>query len=61
MDLMISIYDAYLCPKQEHNVNRNNDELLSYQKQVEPIMELVRSQRVKLAHEVDRWCKERNV
>ena len=56
---MISIYDAYLCPKQEHN--GNNDELLSYQKQVEPIMELVRDQKVKLNREVDRWCKERNV
>lgn len=59
MDLMISVYDTYLCPKEGQN--GSSDVLSSYQKQMAPIMELVRDQREKLAKEVDRWCKERGV
>lgn len=59
MDLMLSVYDTYLSPKEGQN--GCDEETLSYRKQVEPIMELVRDQREKLAREVERWCKERGV
>lgn len=53
MDLMISIYDNHLAPA--HTSDGKGDP------QVESMMELVRDQRVKLAREVERWCKERGV
>ncbi|EAW10917.1 indoleamine 2,3-dioxygenase family protein [Aspergillus clavatus NRRL 1] len=63
MDLMISIYDTYLAPQKAAGVVSNGH--LAYdasvQKQVEPMMEMVRDQREKLAREVERWCKERGV
>ncbi|GFG06579.1 indoleamine 2,3-dioxygenase family protein [Aspergillus udagawae] len=63
MDLMNSIYDTYLAPQKAAGVVSNGH--LAYdatvQKQVEPMMEMVRDQREKLAREVERWCKERGV
>ncbi|PKX90321.1 indoleamine 2,3-dioxygenase family protein [Aspergillus novofumigatus IBT 16806] len=63
MDLMVSIYDTYLAPQKAAGVVSNGH--LAYdatvQKQVEPMMEMVRDQREKLAREVERWCKERGV
>ena len=63
MDLMVSIYDAYLAPKKEGGavLNGDADLIALHRKQVEPMMELVRDQREKLAKEVERWCKERGV
>lgn len=66
MDLMVSIYDAYLAPKEgvavvSNGVNGQDDLIASHRKQVEPMMELVRDQREKLAREVERWCQERGV
>lgn len=62
MDLMVSIYDTYLAPKEGVAVVHGTEDLIaSHRKQVEPMMELVRDQREKLAKEVERWCKERGV
>jgi indoleamine 2,3-dioxygenase len=66
MDLMVSIYDTYLAPKEGGAVVSNGasgtkDLIASHRKQVEPMMEQVRDQREKLAKEVERWCKERGV
>lgn len=63
MDLMISIYDTYLTPKEdaENAVNGHQDLTASHRKQIEPMMEQVHDQRDKLAKEVERWCKERGL
>ncbi|EPS30953.1 hypothetical protein PDE_05907 [Penicillium oxalicum 114-2] len=62
MELMISIYETYLAPKEGVAiVNREGDLIASHRKQVEPMMELVRDQKEKLAKEVEKWCKERGV
>ncbi|KAL5358915.1 hypothetical protein BJX96DRAFT_52054 [Aspergillus floccosus] len=62
MDMMVSIYDTYLAPqKNSGEVNGLTGYDATYQKQVEPMMEMVRDQREKLAREVERWCKERGV
>lgn len=62
MDLMVTIYDNYLAPKEGVTiVDGRADLIASHRKQVEPMMELVRDQREKLAQEVERWCKERGV
>ena len=57
---MITVYDTFLAPKDGVTiVNGKEDLIASHRKQVEPMMELVRDQRVKLAKEVEKWCKER--
>lgn len=62
MDLMVTIYDTYLAPKEGVTIVQGKGDLIvSHRKQVEPMMELVRDQREKLAKEVERWCKEREV
>ncbi|KAI9925711.1 hypothetical protein MW887_005513 [Aspergillus wentii] len=63
MDLMISVYDTYLAPKElnGHQNGHENGDQAYYRKQVEPMMELVRDQRDKLAKEVEKWCQERGV
>lgn len=62
MDLMVTIYDTYLSPKQGVVAIQGNEDLIAaHRKQVEPMMELVRDQREKLAKEVERWCQERGV
>ena len=62
MDLMVSVYENHLAPKEGATaVNGNEDLIASHRKQVEPMMELVREQREKLAKEVARWCQERGV
>ncbi|KAF7714735.1 Indoleamine 2,3-dioxygenase family protein [Penicillium ucsense] len=62
MELMISIYETYLAPKEGITiVNGEGDRIASHRKQVEPMMELVRDQKEKLAKEVEKWCKERGV
>ncbi|KAJ5734113.1 hypothetical protein N7493_002899 [Penicillium malachiteum] len=62
MDLMVSIYDTHLAPKEGVAiVNGQKDLIASHRKQVEPMMELVRDQRDKLAKEVQKWCQERGV
>jgi indoleamine 2,3-dioxygenase len=53
MELMIKVYDDNLAPK--------DGVAASHRKQVEPMMELVRDQKEKLAKEVERWCQERGV
>lgn len=64
MDMMISLYETYLAPQKTAG-GKGPDGLTGYdavcQKQVEPMMEMVRDQREKLAREVERWCKERGV
>ncbi|KAF9886423.1 hypothetical protein FE257_011455 [Aspergillus nanangensis] len=62
MDMMVSIYDTYLAPQKEAgSAGGLSGYDASYQKQVEPMMEMVRDQKEKLAREVERWCKERGV
>jgi indoleamine 2,3-dioxygenase len=62
MELMISIYDRYLAPKEGVTVVDGQEDLIaSHRKQVEPMMELVRDQKEKLAKEVEKWCQERGV
>ncbi|CAG7954727.1 unnamed protein product, partial [Penicillium nalgiovense] len=61
MELMIKIYDDNLAPKDGVAVVGNEDLVASHRKQVEPMMELVRDQKEKLAKEVERWCQERGV
>lgn len=62
MDLMVKIYDDNLAPKDGVAVIGGNADLVaSHRKQVEPMMELVRDQKEKLAKEVERWCQERGV
>lgn len=58
MDLMVTIYDAYLAAKEGVTImNGKMDLISSHRKQVEPMMELVRDQSEKLAREVERWCQ----
>lgn len=61
MDLMVTIYDTHLSPKEGVAVQGNTDLIANHRKQVEPMMELVRDQRDKLAKEVEKWCQERGV
>ncbi|KAJ5201520.1 uncharacterized protein N7498_006183 [Penicillium cinerascens] len=62
MDLMVTIYDTHLAPKEGVTIVEGHEDLIaSHRKQVEPMMELVRDQREKLAKEVERWCQERGV
>lgn len=62
MELMVKIYDDNLAPKDGVAVvNGKEDVIASHRKQVEPMMELVRDQKEKLAREVERWCQERGV
>lgn len=62
MDLMVSIYENYLAPKEGVAiVNGKEDLIAAHRKQIEPMMELVRDQREKLAKEVEKWCQERGV
>lgn len=59
---MITVYETHLTPKEGVSVVNGSDDLIaSHRKQVEPIMELVRDQKEKLAKEVERWCQERGV
>ncbi|KAL4878284.1 hypothetical protein BJY04DRAFT_196148 [Aspergillus karnatakaensis] len=58
MDMMISIYDEVLAPLKAQGTGDYDG---SRQKLVEPMMELVRDQKEKLAKEVEKWCKERGV
>jgi len=60
MELMIKIYDENLAAK-DGAVTGNEDLIASHRKQVDPMMELVRDQKEKLAREVERWCQERGV
>ena len=62
MDLMVQIYDNHLAPKEGVTIVKGHVDLIAaHRKQVEPMMELVRDQREKLAIEVEKWCKERGV
>lgn len=62
MELMISIYDRYLAPKEGVTIVDGQEDLIaSHRKQVEPMMEIVRDQKEKLAKEVEKWCQERGV
>ncbi|KAJ5895576.1 Indoleamine 2-3-dioxygenase [Penicillium taxi] len=62
MDLMVTIYDTHLAPKDGVAfVDGQEDLIASHRKQVEPMMELVRNQKEKLAKEVEKWCQERGV
>lgn len=62
MELMVKIYDENLAPKDGVvTLNGSEDLVASHRKQVEPMMELVRDQKEKLAKEVERWCQERGV
>ncbi|KAA8645586.1 hypothetical protein EYZ11_001783 [Aspergillus tanneri] len=63
MDMMISMYDTYLAPQKNSEAGAHGltGYDATYQKQVEPMMEMVRDQRDKLAKEVEKWCKERGV
>jgi indoleamine 2,3-dioxygenase len=61
MELMVKIYDEHLAPKEGTAIRGNEDLIASHRKQVEPMMELVRDQKEKLAREVERWCQERGV
>ena len=62
MELMVKIYDDNLAPKDGVAVVDGKEDLIaSHRKQVEPMMELVRDQKEKLAREVERWCHERGV
>lgn len=61
MELMVKIYDTHLVPQEGAAVSGNEDLIASHRKQVEPMMELVRDQKEKLAREVERWCQERGV
>ena len=63
MDMMVSMYDTYLAPQKngEAGAHGLSGYDASYQKQVEPMMEMVKDQREKLAKEVEKWCKERGV
>ncbi|KAL4954900.1 hypothetical protein BDW69DRAFT_162109 [Aspergillus filifer] len=58
MEMMISIYESVLAPCKAQGAKGYDGAL---QKQVEPMMELVRDQKEKLAKEVEKWCKERGV
>ena len=59
---MVAVYETHLAPKEGVTiVNGEKDRIASHRKQVEPMMELVRDQREKLAKEVERWCQERGV
>ncbi|BCS23349.1 indoleamine 2,3-dioxygenase family protein [Aspergillus puulaauensis] len=58
MEMMVSVYDSVLAP---HKVQGTAGYDGSCQKLVEPMMEVVRDQKVKLAKEVEKWCKERGV
>lgn len=60
MELMIKIYDTHLA-SDGVAVNGKADLVAAHRKQVEPMMELVRDQKEKLAREVERWCQERGV
>lgn len=62
MELMVKIYDAHLAPKEGVAILNGKEDLVAvHRKQVEPMMELVRDQKEKLAKEVERWCQERGV
>lgn len=61
---MISTYDKYLkdAPVQADTSDSTELQFIaSYRKQLDPMMEEVREQREKLAREVERWCREREV
>jgi indoleamine 2,3-dioxygenase len=58
MDLMISIYESVLAPRKAQDTDGYDSVC---QKQVEPMMEVVRDQKEKLAKEVEKWCQERGV
>lgn len=62
MDLMVTIYETHLAPREGAAIVHGEKDLIaSHRKQVEPMMELVRDQKDKLAKEVEKWCKERGV
>lgn len=61
MDLMISIYENHLSPNAKSGLSVNGEYDNTYREQIEPMIETVRDQRIKLAKEVERWCKERGV
>ncbi|OOF91014.1 hypothetical protein ASPCADRAFT_211602 [Aspergillus carbonarius ITEM 5010] len=62
MDLMISIYDTYLAPQKGNGEGPDGQKGYdAYETQVEPMMEMVRDQKEKLAREVEKWCQERGV
>ncbi|PWY78128.1 hypothetical protein BO94DRAFT_187227 [Aspergillus sclerotioniger CBS 115572] len=62
MNLMISIYDTYLAPQKGNGEGPDGQKGYdAYETQVEPMMEMVRDQKEKLAREVEKWCQERGV
>lgn len=58
MEMMVSVYESVLAPRKVQGVADYDD---ARQKMVEPMMEMVRDQKEKLAKEVEKWCKERGV
>ncbi|KAL2798574.1 hypothetical protein BJX66DRAFT_35123 [Aspergillus keveii] len=58
MDMMITMYEAVLAPCKAQGIHGYDG---ACQKLVEPMMEMVRDQKEKLAKEVEKWCKERGV
>jgi indoleamine 2,3-dioxygenase len=58
MEMMITIYEAVLSPRKAQGTDGYGG---ACQKLVEPMMEMVRDQKEKLAKEVEKWCKERGV
>lgn len=58
MELMMAVYDSVLAP---HKAEGTAGYDASCQKLVEPMMDVVRDQKVKLAKEVEKWCQERGV
>jgi indoleamine 2,3-dioxygenase len=65
MDLMVSTYKTYLSADSmlvptNYETPAQHDAAM-YEKQLVSMMEQVQDQRKKLAREVEKWCKERNM
>jgi indoleamine 2,3-dioxygenase len=65
MDLMVSTYKTYLSADSKlvptnYGTPAQQDAAM-YEKQLVSVMEQVQDQRKKLAREVEKWCKERNM
>ncbi|PGH14561.1 hypothetical protein AJ80_05881 [Polytolypa hystricis UAMH7299] len=63
MDLMLSVYDDHAVRMLAKDSTTTNGDKLSdhYKSQLDEMMTLVRDQKVKLAKEVEKWCKDRGV
>jgi indoleamine 2,3-dioxygenase len=68
MDLMVSTYETYLSTDSEvvstsdgTPAQQDASVFAMYEKQLVSMMEQVQDQRKKLAREVEKWCKERDV